>query len=342
MGGRALFLVSLTLAGAACSTQAAPPSAPTVVPAITGPNRVSGVLVTNQTRTPVVGATMTLTEIGGASATTSVTTGPGGEFSFPSVPADQLWLSITAPGHLERVTNLQVTGSKQDLVVDVIATAPPFSLDFFRQFARRGFESPTNLGHLKPWSTDPSFYVRTVVEDTGELVSDVVVEGLRRVFTNAVPELSGRRRTMAAFEFGPESRAGRPDWINVTFVRGLAVGGEATVGPSAAPTMRIRYDPSLDDGPIFSGCESVMVEVADHEIVHTMGYSHTDQTGNDFRSGKGCPGAGRPERVRYHADVMYTRVHGNLDRDRDPWNFAITTGASDAPIVASCPIHIFR
>lgn len=309
--GECLLAISICAVGG-CSPQAAPPSAPAVVPAITGPNRVSGVLVSNQTRTPVPGATMTLTEIGGASATTSVTTGPGGEFTFPSVPADQLWLSITAPGHLERVTNLQVTGSKLDLVVDVIATAPPFSLDFFRQFARNTFEQPGFATDLSPWSTNPSFYVRTVVEDTGELVPSRLIDGLRRVFTNAVPELS----------------AGR-------------LGGQATLGPGVNRWIKIRYDPARDDRPLVSSCESGMVEVADHEIVHTMGFWHTGDLLRDFQSAD-CSGAGRPERVRYHAAVMYSRVKGNLEPDRDPWNFAITASATDAPIVASCPIHMFR
>jgi hypothetical protein len=153
-------------------------------------------------------------------------------------------------------------------------------------------------------------------------------------------------RQVAAFESGEEERPHQPGWVTVTFVRDLEYGGLATAGPSLGPWMKIRYNPALDAGPIFSGCESVMVEIADHEIVHTMGYSHTDEVGNDFRSGKGCPGAGRPERVRYHAAVMYSRAHGNLDPDRDHWSFAITAATSGtnsvAPVVASCPMHLFR
>ena len=327
---------------AACSGQPTEPQTPASTPPVTGPYQVSGILVTNQTRSPIAGAALTLSGIGLPAATTAVSTGPNGEFTFPSVPADRMWLSISATGHLDRVTFLQISGSRQSVVVDLIATTPPFSLNFFRQFARRGFEQPANLTPLHPWSIAPSFYVRTVVEDTGEHVSSVVLEGLRRVFTNAVPELSAGVLRVGAFEMGEDARPSQPGWVNVTFVRGLSVGGLSTVGPSAGPSMAIRYNPALDEGPIFSGCESVMVEIADHEIVHTMGYTHTDDVGNDFRSGKGCPGAGRPERVRYHAAVVYSRPHGNVDPDRDPSSFAIPAGVTRATVVESCPMHFFR
>ncbi len=326
----------------ACSGQPTAPQPPASIPPVTGPHQVSGVLVTNQTRSPIAGAAMRLSGISLPAATTTVTTGPSGEFTFPSVPADRMWLSISAPGHLDRVTFLRITGSRQDLVVDLIATAPPFSLNFFRQFARNGFEQPSGLSQLHPWSTDPSFYVRTVVEDTGELVSPVVVEGLRRIFTNAVPELSAGLLKVAGFEAGQDARPFQPGWVTVTFVRSLVPGGQATLGPGMNRWMKIRYDPARDERPLFSGCESGMVEVADHEIVHTMGYSHTDDVYRDFHSGKDCSGVGRPDRVRYHAAVMYSRAHGNRDPDKDPASFAIPAAVSGAPVVVSCPAHLFR
>jgi hypothetical protein len=317
-------------------TSPPPPPSP-----VTGPHQVTGVVVSNQTRTPIAGAVLTLTAIGGPAASTTVSTGPGGEFSFPSVPDDRMWLSISAAGHLDRVTYLQVTDPRQGVAVDLISTAPPFSLDFYRQFARRGFEQPANLTHLHPWSIDPSFYLRTVVEDTGESVSPLIVEGLKRVFTNAVPELSAGLRRVAAFETGSEARPGQPGWVNVTFVRGLSA-SEATVGPSQGAWMKIRYDPARDERPLFTDCESGMVEAADHEIVHTMGYLHTHEVANDFRS-KGCTGAGRPDRVGYHAAIMYSRAYGNRDPDRDHFSFLIPAEASQAaPVVVSCPARFFR
>jgi hypothetical protein len=206
---------------------------------------------------------------------------------------------------------------------------------------------------LHPWSVNPSFYVRTVVEDTGELVSPAVVNGLRRIFTNAVPELSADTLVVAAFQSGEEARPAQPGWVNVTFVRGLEFGGEATVGPGGVPggtigtnrVIRIRYNPEQERPP-FAYCDSGMERIADHEIVHTMGYFHTDNEYLDFQSGPECTGAGRPERVRYHAAVMYSRTHGNQDPDHDHWSFAVPAGLSGGnsanPVVASCPMHLFR
>jgi hypothetical protein len=48
----------------------------------------------------------------------------------------------------------------------------------------------------------PSFYVRTVTEDTGDLVPDEIIQAIRRVFVNSVPELTAGRFEVAAFEWG--------------------------------------------------------------------------------------------------------------------------------------------
>jgi hypothetical protein len=43
---------------------------------------------------------------------------------------------------------------------------------------------------------------------------------------------------------------------------------------------------------------------------------------------------------------MYSRAHGNQDPDRDHWSFAISASIpgrdSGKPVVASCPLHLFR
>lgn len=329
----------------ACGGSAAPP-APTALPPITGPHSIAGILVSNQTRAPIAGATLTL--LGGGPTTSTVTSGPAGDFTFASVPVDRLQLTVSAPGYLERVTALQVTGSRHDLMIDVIENAPPFSLDFFRQFARDSYDTPAGLARLLPWSTDPRFYVQTIVENSGEDVPAFVVEGIRRIFINAVPELSAGLRKVGAFETGPDARPNQPGWVNVSFVRdlthdGRAVGGLASLGPrSGGGYIKVKYEPAWDEGHILFGCESTMVVVADHEIVHTMGYFHTDTTGRDFHSGQGCTGAGRPDRVRYHAAVMYSRAYGNRDPDRDPISFVIPARVREEPTTVSCPAHLFR
>ena len=128
---------------------------------------------------------------------------------------------------------------------------------------------------------------------------------------------------MGSFEVGSLVRAPRQDWVRVTFAREIRSGtlaGEASIGYGSDLFIRLRYDVERDLRGLNNSrkCESATVLAADHEIVHTMGFYHTDTTWDDFASGDGCPGAGRPDRVRFHAGVMYSRPRGNADPDFDP------------------------
>jgi hypothetical protein len=123
---------------------------------------------------------------------------------------------------------------------------------------------------------------------------------------------------------GSEARSSEFGWVTIEFYReidGSLLQGSASIGGNAG-RVRIRYDPERDEsfGNIF-GCGSSAVHVADHEIVHVMGYRHTSNTAEDFQSGWGCPGAGRPNRVSLHASALYARPYGNVDVDSDPAQF---------------------
>jgi hypothetical protein len=88
------------------------------------------------------------------------------------------------------------------------------TIDCYREFARAalrapaGFPQPTNT-----WTVAPSFYLRTVIEDTGEPIPTEIVAAIRRVFAKSVPELSGGRLAMAAFETGTEPRPEQEGWV---------------------------------------------------------------------------------------------------------------------------------
>jgi hypothetical protein len=84
------------------------------------------------------------------------------------------------------------------------------------------------------------------------------------------------------------------------------------------------------------------VQIADHEIVHVMGFWHTSDTFHDFHSATGCPGSGRPDRVRYHAAVMYSRPPGNQDVDNDSPSFMHQFAERSGPPVVSCDVRHFR
>jgi hypothetical protein len=79
------------------------------------------------------------------------------------------------------------------------------------------------------------------------------------------------------------------------------------------------------------------VSLADHEITHTMGYWHTQNVIVDSFSGEGCPGSPRPDYIRFHSSVMYSRPVGNKDPDLDPAPAtAVQAPESGRRVVVSC------
>jgi len=295
-----------------------------------GANTLRGVVLETGHRMPAAGVSVGLTTgqlYNSVAWSSTVQTDAAGQFSFEAVPSGVLLVGLSGSGYITRTGALEVSGSRSDLVLDVIADAPPFSLDLYRQFARDALESTTGLAPIKPLQLSPKFYLRTVTEDTLESIPQTILDGVRRVVVNSVPELTGGRFTVETFETGADSRDPESGWIQVLFVRdasrltersGTAVVGDSTIGASKG-RIRLLYAPSLDAQGLYNiqHCESLTVEAADHEVVHAMGFYHTADTLHDFHSGQGCPGNGRPRAIVYHAAIMYRRPLGNLDVDRD-------------------------
>jgi hypothetical protein len=256
-----------------------------------------------------------------------------GRFTFPRTPSSgAAGLTTDVNGFLIRGIALQLAPARSGVVVDLIRNAAPFPLTFYRQFARNGFASPV-LTETRPWTVDPSFYVRVVTVDTSERVPDDVIESIRVMFERSVPELSGGRRRMAAFETGDLERPAAEGWVTVVFyqVPPGGVFGQSTVGGnSAAITLRYPIASTPTTNPF--GCSSATLGVADHEITHTMGFWHTENLLVDTFSGPGCPGAPRTELARYHAELMYSRPRGNRDPDVDPVDvIQATAGGTTGP-----------
>jgi len=334
--------MSLALVSVACG-EAGPPSITVTRPttftvAQPGNGVIAGVVVGNQDRVPIAGARLQ------ANGTT-VVTNANGEFQITGLPAGQIQYELSAPQHVTHVSQLSVEGAREGVTIDLIRDAEPFSLGFYRQFARDGLDNPTALGATHPWTTAPSFYMRTVTDDSGEAVAPEILAGVRRVILNSVPELSAGHFTVAAFETGADARPTQPGWVIVTFFSVFPTAnaiGDASIGGNAG-RIRLAYDaprlePRID-------CNAWIVAVADHEIVHTMGFYHTGAPFGggldfDFQS-IGCTGTGRQERTRYHAAVMYSRPRGNIDPDQDPSTFASLVTESMPPVV-SCPASLFR
>jgi len=271
---------------------------------------ISGTVVRYGDQTPLPGVSLLLAGV----ATTS---DAEGRFTINNVP-DSGSGAITAQpaGYVFRAAPFALAPQRTGVVLDVIQDASPFSLPFYRALVRNGYES-TNMQPTKPWTVSPSFYVKTTVEGSTDVVSPAILEDMRRLFANSIPELTGGRLQLAAFESGTTARTAEPGWVMITFYSQLSVFGQSTVGGNQG-TMQLRYFLSSNPNTNPANCFSPEIYVADHEIVHTMGFWHTPEVLSDSFSGPGCPGSGRPAHTRYHAAVMYARPAGNTDPDVDP------------------------
>jgi hypothetical protein len=204
----------------------------------------------------------------------------------------------------------------------------------YREFARDGFERPNQLRELRRWRQRPSFYIRTVHEDTGAAIPAPFVAAMHAVIRNTVTELSGGIHRDAVIEAGTESRQEAPGWVIVTFRKQLmtpSAHGQATVGGESG-WLALRFD---DDSPRPSNnfpdrCPSYELQVLEHELTHTMGFWHTSvwADGSAFNSLTGCTGADRSESARHLAAIVYARAPGNLDVDVDRTSFAISAERS--------------
>ena len=278
---------------------------------------------------PVSGATVLFAGV-------IATTDANGNFTLNAVPASGTGIvTINAPGHLFRGVAVALGANRTEIAVDTVRDADPFSLSFYRAFVRNNLES-VSLRPIARWTIAPSFYVKTTVEGSGEVIPEAVMAKMREVIAGSVPELSGGRLQMAAFETGPAARQALTGWVNITFHAELgAAFGRSTVGGNSG-SIDLRY--GLVSTPTTNpfGCLIPEIGVLDHELTHTMGFWHTADVFADSFSGQGCPGTGRPAQTRYHAALAYSRPVGNRDPDVDPIESAQPMSARAQPPAVEC------
>lgn len=305
---RAMLLALVVFAGSTCDGS---PDNPSLLPnpPAPGSGTVTGVAVNYEGGAPVPGATVVLAGI-------STLTDAEGRFTLRNVPeAGNASITVNAPGYVFRAAQFALAPNR-DVRIDVLRDVPPFSLFYYRQWARNSIESST-LAATRPWTMNPNFYLRRTMDDSSAIVPETVIAEIQRVFAASIPELSGHRLQIGTFEVGDTPRALAPGWVNVTFSATFASFGRSTVGGNSGEMLLRYFAGSSNDSTNPRNCSSPEVGIADHEITHTMGFWHTLDIDNTF-SGAGCPGNNRPAHVRYHSTVMYARPSGNLDPDVDP------------------------
>jgi hypothetical protein len=304
-----------------------------------GNGTVSGSLTVYSGGPAVSGATVRL----GNSASVSNT---AGVFTLTGTPENgSAVVTASTPGFIFRGVAVALSPARSGVQLDLIRDAAPFSFTFYRMLVRNAAEG-AQLETIRRWTMNPSFYFQQLTVDTSTRVPDDIIQAMQDNIARSIPELTGGQFSVAAFQKGDGPRDPAEGWVNVTFNRLIAGGflGFSTVGGNTA-SITIRYDTTIPSNNSTNpyGCSSIPVAVIDHEITHTMGFWHTDNTLVDTFSGPGCPGNGRPSHTVYHAGIAYARPIGNMDPDLDPVSTAhvIASGGASRPVVA-CDIASFR
>lgn len=223
-----------------------------------------------------------------------------GAFS-QDVPALPTMIAVSAAGHLTRQAWVTTATPSVDLIPD----AAPFSIDFYRQMARNGFESPSSLQPLARLTSNPSIYLQS----TG--FTPATIAAMESAARAVVPAMTGGRLSVAAFETGAEARLPAVGWITAEIViepENLSC-GRANVGLAAGHIW-------LNEVPrcAFAGFTMDPGTLA-HELGHALGFWHD---GNTLMNAARQFGTNLPSDIeRYHAAIAYSRASGNRDVDQD-------------------------
>lgn len=245
--------------------------------------------------------------------------------------------TVDAPGFLARRAYVRwQAGLRENISVDLISTAAPFSLDFYRAFVRDTHDEPAGMQPLRRWTTNPRFYVRSA-DQNGRAIEPEVMTVVLGTIPEAVRQFTGGRLSVAQLESGPETRAPAAGWIAVNIIRDMSL-----------PYCGIAYV-AQDPGDITlvndrCNCGSVKISggLVAHEVGHALGFYHVPGDRNVMfdTHPAGCPAGNLSEAERFHAAIAYQRPPGNRDPDLDPRTTEaqqIRSTAADRPIICGLP-----
>jgi hypothetical protein len=242
-------------------------------------------------------------------------------------------VTLSASGTLDHALWIAwASGARTGVNLDLIRNAAPFSLDFYRQFARGTFDHQSDGAPfaIQRWMTAPSFYVKTTDQNGKAIEPEVMVRVLDAI-RQAVPAFTGGRFNIAALETGTASRAQAANWINVDIRRDPAekqICGQAFVGANPGSI-------TLNDDVCSCGSNKIPGAVTMHEVGHALGFFHVGDRASlmfPFIAGD-CPAGALSAAESYHAGIAYSRPRGNADPDRDPAAGAALTGMASGLLV---------
>lgn len=279
--------------------------------------------------------------VGGATLTPGwdlapVTADADGHFELGAVanpPSSPYPVAVSSPGMVTRDMWFSWSRSARTGVdLTLIRDAAPFSMDFYREYARGMYDHKNDPGApyaLLRWTSAPSFYVRTI-DSIGRTVEPEVLVVTLDALRRAVPAYTGGAYA-ATIETGVDVRPETPGWINVDFKRNT---GGRTCG-----TSYVGRDPgviTLYIDVCSCGSRKVPGAVTMHEVGHAMGFFHVSDRNSlmfPFAAGD-CPAGELSAAESYHAAVAYSRPRGNRDPDKDPnASAAIAAAGMSGPLV---------
>lgn len=305
---RAALLLCVS-AVAACTSRGTGPTEPSF-------NNISttrGTVIESLTGTPIDGAAVSLTQDGRSRAFT--TSGGGVWDSLDSIDSNAL-LDVSAPGYVTRRTYAYLVTSQNQIVVDLIRDAAPFSLAYYRQLVRNQFDDPATLQPLRRWTKNPNFYIDMRNPRAGGEMSAFDRDSIIAVVQAAVSQMTGGQLSAGTIEFAAGARGERSGVVNMSFVDDPE---NEFCGWS-----RVGSDPGSISINLAARCDTPCGVVAPrtiaHEVAHALGFYHVERGDvlSTNWSHRDCGKTTFSATELHHARLAYARKPGNKDTDSDP------------------------